>query len=293
MIVLIASGAYYAMAAQGGSVNIGRPESRTVGLSSISTTTARTTAGPTTRYRAIYFARYIDWFFTTPLLLLDLLLIAAVPVAVAMWIIVADIMMIVIGLFGALSSHGPRWGFYGFACFLEACLGYGLLVPGIRSAFGRGRSLGAVYTGLAIMLFITWWGYPIVWGFAEGSNFISVDAEAACYAGLDIVAKVNFGWFLMLLHPIISRVEAAERQDGKYLPSLMTAPCNAPLYATFISGPGCYPGGTTSTHLDVPTPAAAASTATTTTHDRVFTPNNAPVPDSVTANPAFTGTAGG
>ncbi len=85
--------------------------------------------------------------------------------------------MITIGLFGALSSHSPRWGFYGVSCFFEACIGYGLLVPGIRGAYSRGKALGSFYTALALLLFITWWGYPIVWGFAEGSNYISVDAE--------------------------------------------------------------------------------------------------------------------
>lgn len=35
--------------------------------------------------RQIYWARYVDWFFTTPLLLLDILLIAGVPVGTTMW----------------------------------------------------------------------------------------------------------------------------------------------------------------------------------------------------------------
>ncbi|KAK9865530.1 hypothetical protein WJX84_007493 [Apatococcus fuscideae] len=201
------------MAAQGGSVNIGRPSSHVPGNTAISSGDAGTTAGTTTRYRSVYFARYIDWVFTTPLLLLDLLVMAAVPVAVVTWIIVADIFMIVLGLFGALSSHNARWGFFGVSCFFEVCIGYGLLVPGIKYAFLRGRSIGIFYTGLATLLFITWWGYPVVWGFAEGANFISVDAEVAAYAGLDIVAKAIFGWILCLAHPIISRTEARERKE--------------------------------------------------------------------------------
>ncbi|KAK9828298.1 hypothetical protein WJX74_007622 [Apatococcus lobatus] len=197
-VVLIASGAYYAMAAQGGSVNIGRPGSHVFGNTAISSDGAQTTAGTTTRYRSIYYARYIDWVFTTPLLLLDLMIMAAVPVAVATWVVVADIFMIVIGLFAALSSHNPRWGFYGASCFFEILIGYGLLVPGIKCAYARGKGIGTFYTGLALLLFITWWGYPIVWGFAEGANFISVDAEVAAYAGLDIVAKAVFGWSFAL-----------------------------------------------------------------------------------------------
>ena len=48
-------------------------------------------------------------------------------------------------------------------------------------------------------------GYPIVWGLAEGSNTITADAEAASYAGLDIAAKVVFGWALMLCTPVFHR----------------------------------------------------------------------------------------
>ncbi len=85
--------------------------------------------------------------------------------------------MIVTGLFGAMSSHSPRWGFFGVSCFFEACIGYALLVPGMKYAFLRGKSIGTLYAGLATLLFVSWWGYPVVWGFAEGSNYISVDAE--------------------------------------------------------------------------------------------------------------------
>ena len=84
-VVLFASGAYYAMAAQGGSLNVGRPSSHVPQNTDISSGAAGTTAGTTTRYRSVYYARYIDWVFTTPLLLLDLLVMAAVPVAVVTW----------------------------------------------------------------------------------------------------------------------------------------------------------------------------------------------------------------
>ncbi len=36
-------------------------------------------------FDVLCFDRYIDWFFTTPLLLLDLMVMAAVPVAVVTW----------------------------------------------------------------------------------------------------------------------------------------------------------------------------------------------------------------
>lgn len=39
----------------------------------------------TSQARDVFYARYIDWFVTTPLLLLDLLLLSAVPVGTVLW----------------------------------------------------------------------------------------------------------------------------------------------------------------------------------------------------------------
>ena len=39
----------------------------------------------TSQARDVFYARYIDWFITTPLLLLDLLLLSAVPVGTVLW----------------------------------------------------------------------------------------------------------------------------------------------------------------------------------------------------------------
>ena len=55
-------------------------------------------------------------------------------------------------------------------------------------------------------------GYPVVWGLAEGSNTITSDAEAASYAGLDIAAKVIFGWAIMLSSGAFHRVQAEEEK---------------------------------------------------------------------------------
>ena len=46
---------------------------------------------------------------TTPLLLLDLLLMAALPIGDTLWIVFADIAMILTGLFGALSDTHFKW----------------------------------------------------------------------------------------------------------------------------------------------------------------------------------------
>lgn len=56
-------------------------------------------------------------------------------------------------------------------------------------------------------------GYPIVWGLAEGANVITSQAEAGSYAGLDIAAKVLFGWAIMLGTQPLHRIQQVEEDS--------------------------------------------------------------------------------
>ncbi|KAI6801933.1 hypothetical protein KC358_g15379, partial [Hortaea werneckii] len=69
-------------------------------------------------YREVYYARYIDWSITTPLLLLDLCLLAGMNGGSILIAIVADLIMILTGLFAAYGSEGTpqKWGWYAIAC---------------------------------------------------------------------------------------------------------------------------------------------------------------------------------
>lgn len=53
-----------------------------------------------------------------------------------------------------------------------------MLGAGVRSAYARSNELGKVYMVLSMFILVLWWGYPVVWGLAEGSNTISIKAEA-------------------------------------------------------------------------------------------------------------------
>ena len=56
-------------------------------------------------HREVYWARYVDWLLTTPLLLIDLGLLAGLNGASLFSIIIADIIMILGGLFAALTPQ--------------------------------------------------------------------------------------------------------------------------------------------------------------------------------------------
>jgi bacteriorhodopsin len=66
------------------------------------------------QYREIFWVRYVDWFITTPLLLMDLLLTAGMPWPTILWVILVDEIMIVTGLVGALVRSSYKWGYFVF-----------------------------------------------------------------------------------------------------------------------------------------------------------------------------------
>jgi bacteriorhodopsin len=62
-------------------------------------------------HRQVYWARYVDWLLTTPLLLIDLGLLAGLNGASIFSAVVADVVMILGGLFAAFSwNHKAKWG---------------------------------------------------------------------------------------------------------------------------------------------------------------------------------------
>lgn len=99
--------------------------------------------GPADSYRQIFWARYVDWFFTTPLLLLDLVLLADgisnLRIAIIM---VADVLMILTGLFGAVEARSNKWGWFAFGCIFMFYIFYELAVNVRRGAYARGRQNG-------------------------------------------------------------------------------------------------------------------------------------------------------
>ena len=68
-------------------------------------------------YREIFYVRYIDWFITTPLLLMDLLLTAAAPWPTLLFVILVDEVMIVSGLIGALVKSSYKFGYFTFGTY--------------------------------------------------------------------------------------------------------------------------------------------------------------------------------
>jgi len=154
-----------------------------------------------TIHREIYWARYIDWALTNPLILLDLSFLAGLGGANILIAVFADVIMCLTGLMAALSSDSSnQWGYYTIACIAYLTVVYQLAIHGWAKARTKDNKTATFFCAIAGFTLVVWTAYPIVWGIAGGSRTICVDAEIVCYAVLDVLAKLVFGFWLLFTH---------------------------------------------------------------------------------------------
>jgi len=166
-----------------------------------------------------FFARYIDWSLTTPLMLLDLILLAhgsGAEVETICHIMSIDLLMIVGGLIGALQAgHGSSWIFFIFSMFFFIPIFYYLLFDNeFKSKVVPTYS--EVYTKASWLTAIVWCGYPIVWVLHEGTHSLSLDTAVIVYLILDTLAKSVWGF-------IITMGRESVESKGEALPTMQMA----------------------------------------------------------------------
>ena len=114
-------------------------------------------------YREVYWARYVDWSLTTPLLLLDLSLVAGLNGAHILMAIVADLVMVLTGLFAAFGNEDTpqKWGWYAIACIAYLVIVWHLAVHGRAMAASKGGKVGGFFASIAGFTLILWTAYPM------------------------------------------------------------------------------------------------------------------------------------
>lgn len=112
--------------------------------------------------REVYWVRYVDWTLTTPLLLLDLAILAGLPGANVLVAIVADLIMIITGLFAAFTIEtGPKWGWYAIACIAYLVVIYQLGFNGRHVVQGKDSKTATFFGSIAGFTLILWTVYPM------------------------------------------------------------------------------------------------------------------------------------
>ena len=159
----------------------------------------------------LYYARYMDWSITTPLLLLSIGSLAVTHLhnrgTLLAGLIGADLLMIVTGLFGGLSTGANVYIWFGVStgAFLAVLwLAWGALK---READQQTGGWGALYGRMTSILSVLWIAYPIVFLIGqEGLKMISSPLETLIFMVLDVTAKVIFGFVLLAgLKPLAAR----------------------------------------------------------------------------------------
>jgi bacteriorhodopsin len=149
----------------------------------------------------IYWARYADWLFTTPLLLLDLALLAGADRNSIAALIGLDVAMIVTGLAGALATEGAaaRIAWWGISTGFFVVLLYFLVGSLSQKAASKPGDVGALFSQLRNLVIVLWTAYPVVWiiGTESTLELIPLGIETAAFMVLDLAAKVGFGFILL------------------------------------------------------------------------------------------------
>ena len=156
----------------------------------------------------IYWARYADWLFTTPLLLLDLGLLAGADRNTIYTLIGLDVFMIGTGLVGALATEGQLFRIVWWAISTGALIAllYFLLGEMSEQAAQQPGDVGALFGRLRNLTALLWAIYPVVWvlGTESGLAIIPLGVETAAFMVLDLAAKVGFGFLLLRSRSVLS-----------------------------------------------------------------------------------------
>ena len=151
--------------------------------------------------RVFYFGRYIDWTFTTPLLLVSLAVTGMHagtkrPGLIA-GAVLADVIMIATAFaFGASTVGWMKWTWFIISCV--AFLGvYFVIWKSQMEANALERDdVQASYRRSATILSVLWLIYPLILAVStDGLSVISSTAGVASIGILDLVSKVVYGLY--------------------------------------------------------------------------------------------------
>ena len=162
--------------------------------------TDATLAGAASTTRIFWFGRYIDWVFTTPLLLVGLgflgmfrgrkradLLLGAVA---------ADVIMIITAFaFSASENVVSRWIWFVLSCVAFLGVYYVIWVSQLQANRLERPEVQTAYIRSATILSVLWMVYPIILALSpDGFGIVPDSASVLVIAITDVLAKVGFGF---------------------------------------------------------------------------------------------------
>nr|4QI1_A Chain A, Bacteriorhodopsin-I [Haloquadratum walsbyi DSM 16790]4QI1_B Chain B, Bacteriorhodopsin-I [Haloquadratum walsbyi DSM 16790]4QI1_C Chain C, Bacteriorhodopsin-I [Haloquadratum walsbyi DSM 16790]4QID_A Chain A, Bacteriorhodopsin-I [Haloquadratum walsbyi DSM 16790]4QID_B Chain B, Bacteriorhodopsin-I [Haloquadratum walsbyi DSM 16790] len=147
----------------------------------------------------VYWARYADWLFTTPLLLLDIGLLAGASQRDIGALVGIDAFMIVTGLVATLTKVVvARYAFWTISTISMVFLLYYLVAVFGEAVSDADEDTRSTFNALRNIILVTWAIYPVAWLVGtEGLALTGLYGETLLFMVLDLVAKVGFGFILL------------------------------------------------------------------------------------------------
>jgi bacteriorhodopsin len=183
-IALVAAIAYFVMATGGGSTIL-------------------------TNGREFYYARYVDRLITTPLILIDLALLALVApgrnIGLIAGLVMLDVFMTLTGLWAG-STVGPgRYALFIVSTLAFIALLYMIITRLFAAARSQSRATRQAFNTLAVLTVVLWTLYPIVWLVGtEGFGSVGQSTEIFLFLVLDLLSKIGFGFLLLTNYQALS-----------------------------------------------------------------------------------------
>ncbi|TNY20334.1 hypothetical protein DMC30DRAFT_417101 [Rhodotorula diobovata] len=140
--------------------------------------------------RSIFYAKWVGYTLTMPILVLMLLLGTGFNLSRIFLALFFTVLWTVCALIGALIPTVYKWAFYAFSTTALLYVLWSIIFPAGRSARTLGREYRRNHIGHAWGLSFLFILYPLVWGLAEGSNVITVSSEMFWDGVLDFLVKV-------------------------------------------------------------------------------------------------------
>ncbi|KAJ1492190.1 hypothetical protein T484DRAFT_1611851, partial [Baffinella frigidus] len=140
--------------------------------------------------RQFFYARYLDWAITFPLMTLLLGVVAGVDMVCIFGAIGAQEIQLFAQYIGAISTvMSVKWMWFLISLTALAGAVYHIVQVFKASADAKGGEVAALYGKVAWLAAGLWCMYPVVWLFSEGFASFSVSFEITAYAILDVCMK--------------------------------------------------------------------------------------------------------
>jgi bacteriorhodopsin len=157
--------------------------------------------------RAVFWMRYVDWFFTTPFFLLDLALLSGADRWDTFYVMLMNAICIGCGAIGAL-YQGCRYSMFFLGLITFALFNQKLFGAMMDNSSKMGSDVSGKYKAVTGVTMAIWCAYPVMYYLCEVTRTLSITQEILVYVVLDVTAKCACGFLLIGNHDILKQVNS-------------------------------------------------------------------------------------